>query len=132
MAIERLKMSQRDSEITGTAIFWKYCDYESIDENREIVKSILDEYKDYPSILATVQDPEHTFEFFSFNEVTATDVWLQLTMLDASKSTGVDQIPQNFFLWLAMIWLFLLPTPSITAFEISFFRGTQKLLLSAL
>ena len=65
----------------------------SIDDGREIVRLILDKYKDHPSILDIVQDPEHTFQSFSFNEVTARDVWLQLKMLDGSKSTGVDQIP---------------------------------------
>ena len=65
----------------------------SIDDDREIVRLILDKYKDHPSILAIVQDPEHTFQSFSFNEIAARDVWLQLKMLDGSKSTGVDQIP---------------------------------------
>ena len=32
----------------------------SIDDDREIVKLILDKYKDHPSILAIAQDPEHT------------------------------------------------------------------------
>ena len=64
----------------------------SIDD-REIVRLILDKYKDHPSILAIVQDTERTFETFSFNEVTTKDVWLQLKMLDGRKSTGVDQIP---------------------------------------
>ena len=68
-------------------------DTNSIDDDREIVRLILDKYKDHPSILAIVQDPEHTFETFSFNEVTTRDVWLQLKRLDGSKSTGVDQIP---------------------------------------
>ena len=65
----------------------------SIDDDGKIVRLILDKYKDHPSILAIVQDPEHTFQSFSFNEVTARDVWLQLKMLDGGKSTGVDQIP---------------------------------------
>ena len=64
-----------------------------IDDDREIVRLILDKYKDHPSILAIVQDPEHTFQSFSFNEVTASDVRHQLKMLDGGKSTGVDQIP---------------------------------------
>ena len=64
-----------------------------IDDDREIVRLILDKYKDHPSILAIVQDPEHIFQSFSFNEVTASDVRHQLKMLDGGKSTGVDQIP---------------------------------------
>ena len=65
----------------------------SIDDDREIVRLILDKYKDHPSILAIVQNPEHTFQSFSFNEVTAREVWLQLKMFDGSKLTGVNQIP---------------------------------------
>ena len=65
----------------------------SIDDDREIVRLILDKYKDDPSILAIVQDPEHTFQSFSLNEIAARDVWLQLKMFDGIKSTGVDQIP---------------------------------------
>ena len=65
----------------------------SVEYDRLIVKLILDKYKDHPSILAIVQHPEHTFQSFSFNEVSARDLWLLLKMLDGSKSTGVDQIP---------------------------------------
>ena len=46
----------------------------SIDDDREIVRLILNKYKDRPSILAIVQDPEHTFQSFSFNEIAARDV----------------------------------------------------------
>ena len=65
----------------------------SIEDYQLIVELILDKYKDHPSILAIVQHPEHTFRSFSFNEVSARDVWLLLKMLDGSKSTGADQIP---------------------------------------
>ena len=41
----------------------------SIDDDREIVRLILDKYKDHQSILAIVQNPEHTFQCFSFNEI---------------------------------------------------------------
>ena len=43
----------------------------SIGDDREIARLILDKYKDRPSILAIVQDPEQSF---SFNEVTASEV----------------------------------------------------------
>ena len=43
----------------------------SIGDDREIARLILDKYKDRPSILVIVQDPEQTF---SFNEVTASEV----------------------------------------------------------
>ena len=59
----------------------------------KIVRLILDKYRDHPSVLAIVQDHEHTFQSFSFNEVTARDVWLQLKIFDGGKSTSVDQIP---------------------------------------
>ena len=65
----------------------------SIDDDREIVRLILDKYKNHPSIVAIVQNTERTFQTFSFNEVSTKDVWLQLKMLDGRKSTGVDQIP---------------------------------------
>ena len=65
----------------------------STSDDREIVRLILDKYKDHPSILAIVRDPEHILETFSFKEVLTRDVWLQLKRLDGSKSTGVDQIP---------------------------------------
>ncbi len=54
----------------------------SVNKNREIIRLILDKYKNHPSILAIVQDPEHTFEIFPFQEVTPKDVWLQLKTLD--------------------------------------------------
>ncbi len=57
----------------------------STSDDREIVRLILDKYKDHPSILAIVQDPEHIFETFSFKEVSTRDVWLQLERLDGSK-----------------------------------------------
>ncbi len=65
----------------------------SSDDYWEIFRLILDKYKDHPSILTIVHDPEHTFQSISSNKVTGRDVWLQLKMLDGSKSTGVDQIP---------------------------------------
>ena len=48
----------------------------SIDDPRLIVRLSLDKYKNHPSILAIVHDPEHTVKSFSFNEVSARDVWL--------------------------------------------------------
>ena len=59
----------------------------------KIVKLILDKYKNHPSILAIVQNTERSLQNFSFYEVSTKDVWRQLKMIDARKSTGVDQIP---------------------------------------
>ena len=67
-----------------------------IEDDQENVRSILDKYKDHPSILGIVQDHKHTFKSFSFH---ARDAWLQLKMLDGSKSTGVDQIPPKSFIF---------------------------------
>ena len=74
----------------------------SIDDDREIVRLILDKYKNHPSIVAIVQNTERTFHTFSFNEVSTKDVWVQLKTLDGRKSTGVDQIPTNSFVWPVM------------------------------
>ena len=104
----------------------------SIEDDRLIVRSILDKYKDHPSILAIVQHPEHTFQSFSFNEVSARDVWLQLKMLDIVNLQVLIKFHRNLFLLLAMILLHLLLTPSIGAFEISYFYRMQKLLQFAL
>ena len=98
----------------------------SIDDDREIVRLSLDKYKDHPSILAIVQDPEHTFQSFSFNEVTARDVWLQLKNSMAVNQQVLIKSLRSSFLWLATIWLCLLPMPLIAAFEISNFPRTQK------
>ena len=67
----------------------------AIDDYRKIVKLILDKYKNHPSILAIVQNTERSFQAFSFHEVSTKDVWRQLKMIDARKSTGVDQIPSK-------------------------------------
>ena len=69
----------------------------AIDDDREIVRLVLDKYKNHPSIVAIVQNTERTFQTFSFNEVSTKDVWLQLKILDGRKSTGVDQIPPKIF-----------------------------------
>ena len=71
----------------------KFDEANSIDDDREIIRLILDKYKNHLSILAIVQNTERTFQTFSFNEVSTKDVLLQLKMLDGRKSTGVDQIP---------------------------------------
>ena len=68
---------------------------EAIDDDRKIVKLILDKYRNHPSILAIAQNTEHSLQTFSFHEVSTKDVWLQLKMIDGRKSTGVAQIPSK-------------------------------------
>ena len=68
-------------------------DTTDIDDDRHIVKLILEKYKNHPSVLAIVQNPNCNFETFSVNEVEAREVALLLKSLDGKKSTGVDQIP---------------------------------------
>ena len=71
----------------------------SIDDDREIVRLILDKYKNYPSILAIMQNTERTFQTFSFNEVSTKDVWLQLKMLDGRNPLVWTKSHQNLFVW---------------------------------
>ena len=71
----------------------RVADTTDIDDDRHIVRLILEKNKNHPSVLAIVQNPGCPFETFSFNEVEARDVALLLKCLDGKKSTGVDQIP---------------------------------------
>ena len=68
-------------------------DTTDIDDDRHIVRLILETYKNHPIVLAVVQNPDRNFETFSVNEVEARDVAFLLISLDGKKSTGVDQIP---------------------------------------
>ena len=68
-------------------------DTTDIDDDRHAVRLILEKYKNHPSVLAIVQNPDRNFETFSVNEVEARDVAFLLKSLDGKKSTGVDQIP---------------------------------------
>ena len=68
------------------------------DDYRQIIRLILEKYKNHPSILAIIQNPENNFKLFSFHEVQVCQVWEQLRSLDGRKSTGEDQIPPKFVL----------------------------------
>ena len=68
-------------------------DTTDIDDDRHIVKLIVEMYENHPSVLAIVQNPNCNFETFSVNEVEAREVALLLKSLDGKKSKGVDQIP---------------------------------------
>ena len=66
-------------------------DTTDIDDDRDIVRLILEKYKNHPSVLAIVQNPDSNFEAFSFHEVETRDVALLLKSLNGKKSTGEDQ-----------------------------------------
>ena len=68
-------------------------DTADIVDDRNTVRLILEKYKNHPSVLAIVQNPDCNFETFSIQEVEARDVALLLKSFDGKKSTGVDQIP---------------------------------------
>ena len=68
------------------------------DDYRQIIRLILEKYKNHPSILAIIQNPENNFNSFSFHEVQVCQVREQLRSLDGRKSTGEDQIPPKLVL----------------------------------
>ena len=60
-----------------------------IDNDREIVRLILEKYKSHPCILAIVQSAERIFKPFLLMRF----LQLQPKMLHGRKSTGLDLIP---------------------------------------
>ena len=64
-----------------------------ISDDRQIVRLILDKYKNHPSVLAIIQNPEQVLNTFSFHEIGNQEVLELLKSLDGRKSTGEDQIP---------------------------------------
>ena len=64
-----------------------------ISGDRQIVRLILDKYKNHPSVLAIIQNPEQVLNTFSFHEIGNQEVIELLKSLDGRKSTGEDQIP---------------------------------------
>ena len=62
------------------------------DDDRLLVRLILEKYKDHPSVLA-IREGSDTSNSFSFHEVQHHEVWALLRSLDEKKSTGEDQIP---------------------------------------
>ena len=73
-------------------------DTAAIDDDRQIVRLILEKYKNHPNILAIIQNPDDKFHSFSFDEVQYSEVKKQLRSLDGSKSTREDQIPPKLVL----------------------------------
>ena len=64
-----------------------------ISDDRQIVRLISEKYKNHPSILAIIQNPEQVMEGFPFQEIENTEVAYPLKTLDGRKSNGEDKIP---------------------------------------
>ena len=64
-----------------------------ISDDRQIVRLILDKYKNHPSVLAIIQSPEKDLATFTFQEIGSHEVAKLLKSLDGKKSTDEDQIP---------------------------------------
>ena len=62
-------------------------------DDRQIVRLILDKYKNHSSVLAIIQNPEQLLNTFTFQEVGNQEVAKLLKSLDGKKSTGEDKIP---------------------------------------
>ena len=68
-------------------------DTTDLEDDRDIVKLILEIYKNHPSILAIIEHRGFVSEHFSFNEVTSKEVREIVKSLDCRKSMGEDMIP---------------------------------------
>ena len=64
-----------------------------ISDDRQIVRLILEKYKNHPSVLAIIQTPEQVLDTFTFQEKEHKEVAQLLKSLDGRKSTGEDKIP---------------------------------------
>ena len=62
-------------------------------DDRQIVRLILDKYKNHSSVLAIIQNPEQLLNTFTFQEVGNQEVAKLLKSSDGKKSTGEDKIP---------------------------------------
>ena len=59
------------------------------DDDRQLVRLILEKYKDHPSVHA-IREGNDSSNSFSFHEVQHHEVWNLLRSLDEKKSTGED------------------------------------------
>ena len=62
--------------------------------NKEVLRNIVEAYKNHPSILAIKEDFPCQ-EVFSFSEVSDREIFNHLKNLNIKKSTGEDNIPPN-------------------------------------
>ena len=70
-----------------------------ISDDRQVVRLILEKYKDHPSVLVIIQNPEQVMGSFTFHEIDNKEVAQLLRSLDGRKSTGEDRIPpRNLYL----------------------------------
>ena len=63
-----------------------------ISDDHQIVRLILDKYKNHSSVLAIIQNPEQVLGTFTFQEVDNQEAAQLLKSLDGRKSTGEDKI----------------------------------------
>ena len=68
-------------------------EYTGISDDQQIVRLILDKYKNHPSVLAIFKNPEQVLNTFSYHEIGNQEIMELLKSLDGKKSTGEDQIP---------------------------------------
>ena len=62
-------------------------------DDRQIVRLILDKYKNHSSVLAIIQNPEQLLNTFTFQEAGNQEVTKLLKSLDGRISTVEDKIP---------------------------------------
>ena len=68
------------------------------DDDRQIVRVILQKFINHSSILAVIQNPENNSNSFSIHEAQVCQVREQLRSLNGRKSMGEDQIPPKLVL----------------------------------
>ena len=64
-----------------------------ISDDRQVVRLILEQYKNHHSVLAIIQSPDQVMEDFTIQEIENVEVAQLLKSLDGRKSTGEDKIP---------------------------------------
>ena len=64
-----------------------------ISDDRQVFRLIIERYKNHPSILAIIQNPDQVLESATFQEIDNIEVAHLLKSLDGRKSTGEDKIP---------------------------------------
>ena len=62
-------------------------------DDRCIVRLILQQYQNHPSVLAIIQSLENPFNTFALHEVSTEDVLRLLRAMNDKKSTGEEKIP---------------------------------------
>ena len=60
-------------------------EYTGISDDRQIVRLILDKYKNHPSVLAIIQNPEQVLDTFTFHEIGNQETMELLKSLDGKN-----------------------------------------------